>query len=651
MSGCVSEGRLHTIRSPSFGRAALTGLLILMFLRPASFAADVVSLPVLDREASERAFLEGYGYLLENRPWNCLDSLEEALRLNIYYIDAYYVRSLALRKMGRYADAIGAMSSYLEVRYDDYRARIILDSMRDQRELLRGAFLPEGSPIGLYFEKRQTGAFFKAPLYDRAAYAGMNGLGKISAAYGIVFACDTLGDAVWFSDRSGQRMGRFGIRAPAAAAQISPQEALLFQKSGDVSRLSIDTRSWSASGEEIGRLDGCVSVSDAAMIDSTMVAVTDRIGRAVRFYGLPSLDIVASWRPPGSDALPRVFEPVAAAARGPFVAVADRGNGKVYVLDSYTLAVQDAFSVQAPRDLEWGSQGELLVLSENGQLYRRFPALPGDKSPDVVADGMNDAWSIAWTPGGPVVSDVSGRIWWDGGIRPTSRVAFGALNLHSPWIDEGDQDDAPKLLLRASASSVFQRFIEDRAPDTQVVWRGESRPSSVSAVSAENSGSVLYYSPDASLNAANGNARWAQSVSDVIGDMARASRAGAPLPSALMLDTRLSGTDAELEELFALALQNGIRVDLWALRRPPSMRLAHVSQATLGHVYYSSRIGEAPLGDRTEWMLSVPLPPDHTTYGYPSDATLSVFATVDVIQFADWLPIWPSMLRRAPSGD
>lgn len=630
----------------------MTGLLILMLLCPASFAADVVSSPVLDREASEKAFLEACDYLLKNRPWNCLDSLEEALRLNIYYIDAYYVRSLALRKMGRYADAIRAMSSYLEVRYDDYRARIILDSMRGQHEILRGALFPGDSAYGLYFEKQQTGVFFKIPLYDRTAYAGMNGLGKISAAYGTVFVCDALGGAVWFSDRSGrQRMGRFDIEAPVAAAQLSPSEALIFQKSGDVGRLSIDTRPWSASREDMGRLDDCESVSDAAVIDSTMIAVTDRTGRAVRFYSLPSLDAVASWRPRDSDASLRVFEPVAASARGPFVAVADRGNGKVYVLDSYTLAVQDAFSVETPRDLEWGSQGELFVLSENGRLYRRFPIMPSDMPPEIVSSGMKDAWSIAWAPSGPVVSDVSGRIWWDGGIRPVAGEAFGTLNLHSPWIDESEADGAPKLMLRASASSVFQGFIEDRTPDTQAVWRDESRPSSVSMVSAENSGGVFYYSPNVADNIVNDDVRRALTVSDVIGDIAGASRSGTPLPKALVLDTRLSGTDGELEALFALALQNGIRVDLWALRRPASMRLTHISQATLGQVYYTSRLGNAPLEGRTEWMLSIPLPPDHTTYGYPSEATLSVFATIDVIQFADWIPIWPSVLQRAPRSD
>jgi tetratricopeptide (TPR) repeat protein len=603
----------------------------------------------VDREASEKAFLEAYDHLLENRLWNCLDSLDETLRLNTYFIDAYYVRSLALRKMGRYADAIRAMSSYLEVRYDDYRARIILDSMKSQHELLSGALFPNNAPSGLYFERRSTSAFFNVPLYDKLAYAGMRGLGKISAAYGIVFVCDTRGDGVWFSDRSGRaRTGRFDIGKPVAAAPLNPQESLIFQKSGDVGRLFIDTESWSVRYEDTGVLSAGMNVSDGIVIDSTLALVTDSTGQAVRFYSLPSLDLVASWSPADRDQAPKIFEPVAAAARGSFAAVADRGNGMVYVLDSYTLAVLDSFSVDLPRDLEWGSDGDLLVVSENGRLYRRFPIASSDTAPDLVSEGMKEAWSIAWTEDGPILSDVSGRIWWDGGIRPAAGEAFGALNLHSPWIDESGQDGVPRLILRASAASVFQRFINGRTPDTQAVWRGETRPSSVSTVSAESSGTIFYYSPNPSDNIVNAGVRPAVTITDVIDDIAAASRSGEPLPKALILDTRLSGTNGEMEALFALALQNGMRVDLWALKRPPSVLLARVSQAALGQTYYSPALDNVPLGGGAEWLLSVPLPPDYTTYGYPSDATLSVLGTVDVINFADWIPIWPSMLRRAP---
>jgi hypothetical protein len=561
----VPERGRWEIKRSFLSRLGAALFLLLLLMCQVSFATDVTS-PVVDREASEKAFLKACDYLLNNRLWNCLDSLDDTLRLNTYFVDAYYVRSLALRKMGRYADAIRAMSSYLEVRYDDYRARIILDSMKEQHGLLRNALFPGDFLSGIYFDRKQTSAFFNVPLYDALSYSGMKGLGKISSAGEMIFVCDTLGGSVRFSDRSGRtRMGRIDIPNPVTVVPLSPSEALLFQKSGDVSRLSIDSRSWSVTQEAIGGAARRVNVSDADAIDSTLIAVTDRTGQALRFYSLPSLDLTASWHPPDSGESPKVFEPVAVATRGPFVAVADRGNGKVYVLDSYTLAVQDSFDIALPRDLAWGSQGELFTLSETGRLYRRFPVAPSDITPDVAAEGMNNAWSIAWAENGPVVSDVSGRIWHDGSVHPKGLAgAFGALSLYGPWIDESEGDGVRKLMLRASASSIFQRFIEGKVPDVQVVWRGESRPSIVKTVSAEKSGAVFYYSPSPADNIVNEDVRRAFTIQEVLADIAAASRSGAPLPDALVLDTRISGTDADLEALFALTLQNGRRLDLWA---------------------------------------------------------------------------------------
>ncbi|MDR0616546.1 MAG: hypothetical protein LBG29_07030 [Synergistaceae bacterium] len=626
--------------------------MLLLFTCQPSLAADI-SLPVVDREAAEKAFLKACGYLLENRFWDCMDSLDDTLRYDTYFVDAYYVRSLALRKMGRYDDAIRAMSLYLEVRYDDYRARMILDSMKSQKATLQNALYPADILSGTYFEKKQTSAFFNIPLYHKLSLFGMRGLGKISASGSTIFVCDTLGGGVYFSDRSGPaRMGRADIPDPVAVVPLAPSESLLFQKSGDVLRVFLDSRSWRLTSEAAGSLDPGSNISDADAIDSTLVAVADRTGQSLGFYALPSLDLVRSWRPPDAGDS-RVFEPVAVATRGIFTAVADRGNGKVYVLDSYSLEVEDYFDAELPRDLAWGSQGELFVLSESGRLYRRFPVVPGDIEPDVAAEGMKDAWSVAWTGSGPVVSDISGRIWNEGVMYPKTSGAFGALDLFDPWIEESGGEGEPNtqnLVLRASMSSVFQSYIQGRTPDIQVVWRGESRPSSAKTVSAQRSGEVFYYSLDPAGSIVNDEVRRAFTVLDVLMDLAASSRSGTPLPEVLVLDTRISGSNQEQELLFCLAFQNGIRLDLWALHRPAAALMAHVSQATLGFTYYSPALGSVSSGNATELILNVPLPPDVTTYGYPSDATLSVFSAIDIINFFDWIPIWPSMLKRVPQG-
>jgi hypothetical protein len=206
------------------------------------------------------------------------------------------------------------------------------------------------------------------------------------------------------------------------------------------------------------------------------------------------------------------------------------------------------------------------------------------------------------------------------------------------------------LMLRGAATSAFLDFMRGKIPDIQVVWRNEVRPSRVTEVSADEAGSIFYYSPNPSENIVNDDVRRASSISDVIADIAAASRAGGALPKALVLDTRISGANEELEAFFGFLLQHGARLDLWAVKRPPSALAMRISQMTMGNAYYSASIDNVPLGGGAEWMLSVPLPPETTTYGYPSDATMSVFATVDVIRMTDWIPLWPSLLSREPAN-
>jgi hypothetical protein len=621
-------------------------LLTLFIVTAASSAgAADLSLPLVDREASERAFLTAYDFFLENRLWNCLDYLDEAIELNTYFVDVYYMRSLVLRRIGRYPEAIAAMSSYLEVRQDDYRARIILERMESEMDILRRTQHSEDLISSLYFERVSTNAFFKIPLYDKVSYAGLKGLGKISASGETLFICDTLGDGVWFANRSREPgVTRVDVPGPVVVAPISPAEGILLQKSGDVSRFRIDVRDRSTSVDSIGSVG--VNVADAAMIDSTLMVTADRTGQSVRFFSVPSLEEIARWSPPDSEETSKLFEPVATAARGPFTAVADRGNGRVYVLDSYTLTVLDAFSVEFPRDLEWGSQGELYIVSEAGRLYRRYPLGLSDTEPELLAGNFPNSWSMVWTNTGPVIADITARTWWMSGVTPRGEEAFGALILRSPWIGNKKAEGVENLTFRGEISSVFQSFLQDRAPDTQVVWRGETRPMRVTLASAQDAGPVFYYSPAPSESIVNGVVRQAASLSDVMADIAAVSRNGGALPGVIVLDTRIASEGEEADAFFAFLLQQGARLDLWALRRPASPALARMSQTTLGHAYYTSTLAGVPLTQKSEWIMTLPLPPDTTTYGYPSDATLSVFATVDVIHFTDWMPVWPSVISR-----
>ena len=68
-----------------------------------------------------------------------------------------------------------------------------------------------------------------------------------------------------------------------------------------------------------------------------------------------------------------LFEPVGISRYANWLAVADRGNGRVYLLDA--VGRREFFFAEAPmpRDVAWSPLGELFVLSEKGELFHDGP--------------------------------------------------------------------------------------------------------------------------------------------------------------------------------------------------------------------------------------------------------------------------------------
>lgn len=628
-------------RPYNYKKTLLTIGLLLICSAPASAAPVQAAPPVVDRAAAETAFLEAYDFFIQNRLWNCMEHLDASLRENVYFVDAYYMKSLALRRLGRYPEAIAAIESYLEVRKTDPRALLIADAMRREWKIIGETIRPSAIDSNYFFVTQTRSAFIDLPLTASSSFSGMNGLGKIASTGGLLLACDMYGDKVWGIRRTQKPLVMtLDTPRPAVAAPLTPTSALLFAKSGDIGELRLDFNTESISYEPLGHI--AANVADAVFVDSTLFAVADRTGQAVRLYGLPSLGETAEWRPAGEGE--KMFEPVALAADGPLLAIADRGNGRLYIVDAYTLSERHQIDVPTPRDVDWGQQGELYILSENGTLYAYFLSADKEEKPVPLAQGLTDAWSLAWTTKGPVICDLAGRTWWSSGIVPGQHEALGAMTMHEPWIEENAS--ARTLMVRCAASSVYHQFIQGKIPDTQAIWRNEVRPSRVVEINSSNRGRTSYYSPSSGEAASSGVVTQANTLADVMRHIAESSRGGAEMPKVIVLDTRIFATEDELSLFLAFLLQQGIRLDLWAIARPASSTMHHLSKITLGYCYYSRVLETVQFNDSFEWILSIPLPPDLHTFGYPSEATLSVFATVDVIRFADWMPIWPSLLKR-----
>ena len=108
----------------------------------------------------------------------------------------------------------------------------------------------------------------------------------------------------------------------------------------------------------------------------------------------------------------------------------------------------------------------------------------------------------------------------------------------------------------------------------------------------------------------------------------------------------MDATQAQLVAFLPFLLQQGIRLDLMEMGRPASIMLKRLSRLTRGVSFYTWPTTGVLPNDTLNWVVRIPLPPEPVTFGFPSDATLSFFADVHSIQFRDWLPIWPTLLKR-----
>lgn len=623
------------------GKLLLWGAL-LFFACPASVSWSQSAVPItIDREAAEQHFLKGYSDFLDNHLWNSLDSIQQARKKNTYFVDTYFLESLAYRKLGRYPEAIRAMRSYLEVRRADYRGRMILSSMEEEWGRVRRFLYPSDPDANIKFTTRRAAEILtQVNLFHPLVRDGLKGMGKASQSATLLYIPDMLGDRLWvFNQQSSSWQGQLDIASPAVVVPLTLDEALLFQKSGDVQKLRVDEKLNKIHVQRQGSLPA--NVADAVAISSTTLVVADRTGGAVRFCSYPSLDEGIAWSP--EEERKKLFEPVALATFGPLLAVADRGNGVITVLDSYTLKVRDEFPLERPRDVIWGDSGELYILLEDGSFHVRFVG-GRDAKTEKIAQNMKNAWSVAWLDGAPLIGDIVGRIWWNGhpvlpGKKPhTGTVNFGNLSL------EGKKG-SETLVMVGAIGSVFHDFVAEQVPTSQAVWRGEVRPAPVGEEVRVDDQLPRYYVASNQGSGISG-AVVVQSVGDMMRDIESRARRREKLPRVLVLDSRVEATEAQLVNLLPFLLHQGIRLDLAEIERPASIMLKRLSRLTRGHSFYAWPTTGVPRNDTLNWVVRMPLPPEPVTYGYPSDATLSFFADVHSIQFRDWLPIWPTLLKR-----
>ncbi len=593
-------------------------------------------LPRAELDESERHFTRAYDYFLERDYWNTLDYLDRALKANTYLVDYYLLRGLTAARTGDFEEARKALSGYLEVRAMDRTAPRILNWFLAQERLLKAVLSP--LPITLRWQfsqpdlQEEWGGGILRPF-------NVKGLGKVDALDAALCLCDTLGGNVYLSE-GGNGFRAVSVPSPAAALPVGDGTFFVFGVDGDVHSF------FDISGENISLdLRGHVNshIVDACWISEAEFAVADPIARSIDFYDRESLRHLASWSPPEGDML---FEPVGISRYANWLAVADRGNGRVYLLDAVSRREFFLTEVSMPRDVAWSPLGELFVLSEKGELFRvglDFGRKEVRSFNRLRAD-LQDAWALFPSPWGDLYClDVSASRLFKATMLPSQDTEQGFWGLYSPVL--ALDKDKESFLVEATVGTPFVSYFRDASVVVHSVWNERTIRSSMQWSSRPSLDALLLHrtlSQGSVLPPTLKEVR-TESGQDVrialppLWSLHRGTLTNVIVDSSILFS---------LDELLALTrfcLENGLRIDVWA-RDIPSLPLARASAFTGGTTLFSMAGSPRISPPWSRVRIQIPLPRELSSSGYPSRSMLAVYLDIGLVQMKGWIPLWPDLL-------
>ena len=604
-------------------------ILLLLSVLFSAAPTKCATLPAADREESERFFALGYENFLKREYAPALENLDRALKLNTYLVDYYLLRGLVLHRLGRTEEAVKSIRYYLEVRPRDSAAPRILERYQDEAFFIE-QFL-SGEPLQSVIvstRKDVKTAFSMGTLQN----PGVVGLGKATSYSDGVFLSDTLGDKVGFR-LPGEKFFQFiEISAPVVALPTGDKSFYIVSENGDVFSLPEGERT----PVRVGRIPE--NPSDAALVTNSLLAVASTVSRSIALYSLPDLVFSGRVEFPEEE---RLFEPVAIAVYGGWIAVADRNNSKVYVQSLHDRNLFFVIAADAPRDLEWSSLGDLFILHESGNVSKSRISFSGKRAPEseAVLSDVREGWSLYSIHDRVFCIDISGSRLWE--LFPVPRgESLAMLSLFSPSISR--EQDRESFLLEGTISGPFRTYMSLNASIVTSVWNERLLGGAYAPSVSEHHGMTLYFKPDDASRSRNG-AVPAASGREVLSALMEAwqSRKGDIANIVVAASTPFSFE--EIVQLTGFCLQNRVRIFVFA-DSFPSVELLRAASMTGGSETFVPNGAWGAFPAYSAGSLRIVLPADETSSGFPSRSTLSVYLDIGVVPTRDWVPLWPDIL-------
>ena len=627
--------------------------LIIFFSCAFAFSAFAAEVPRIQLDEAERHFNEAYRRFLARDYWRAQDSLALALRANTFLIDYYLMTGLVMARKGNYGAGREALEYYLEVRPLDDTANRILSYMITQQRALQRILSP--SPLPMRWQVFRTDLQSELDLGYTRAFS-VRGLGKVSMWGSNLFLADTLGNRVIYRNEASRRPVALEVNRPVTVLPMNSDAFYIVAEGGEVYYFRMFSSDPSLlSPELVGVLENTL-ITDATMISEREFVVADSLTREVAFYSLATLTgapmndtpptaRLAAWSPP--DNIEAFFEPVALSAYAQWLAVADRGGGRIFFLNLDNRREFFSADIPRPRDVTWSALGELFVINDDGDLFkvivdfrdRRVEAV------DRLESGLTNGWALFNSPYGDVYCmDIAGSNLWKAVPIPDASMPISILSTATPSVTW--EEDRESFLLDAILMSPFRTYFRTAPIIAHVVWNNRAIPSFAhwSERNIRQPDVVLLSRPTpvGTINPAI-NSVAVENGTDIrivlphIWTLRRNSLTN------LIIDSTVSMTQEDLNMLALFCLNNGVRLDVWA-RSVPSVEMVRAAALTGGKTIFSlSSQPNLPL-PHSEMQVRIPLPQELSSSGFPSRSMLSLFLNVGFTQARNWIPLWPDMI-------
>ena len=620
-------------------RKILAALAALLASTCLTLKAEGAELPRARLDESERHFNRAYSYFMDRDYWNALDYLDRALRANTYLVDYYLLSGLTLQRAGDGEKARSALSSYLEVRPMDVTAPRIAANLVEQDRALRMILGPRPLPARWQFSHPDIQTEWQVGV---TRPFNVRGLGKVKMLGRTLCLSDTLGSQVYLMSRGERAFRVLPVDSPAVTLPMGDGTFYVFSVSGDVHTFT-NLSEAPVSLDVAGRIPSVIN--DAEWISAAEFAVADPVERCITFYDRVTLAPLSRWTPPEREML---FEPVAVEQYADWLAVADRGNGRVYVLNAANR--RDFFSVDVPmaRDLLWSPLGELFVLTEKGEIFCVVVDFSERKMErtEPLQSGLQDIWALFSSREGNLYClDVGASRLVKAVMLPSHAVNRSFLSIYRPTL--AMEANRESFLLDATLVSPFATYSQGASVVVHSIWNERSIRSMAYWQEAPAFDGLLLHRTLPAAGATPPSLR-----SAVVERGADVSVILPPLwflhrgtLTNIIVDASIPFTVEELLMLMRFCLMNGLELDVWA-RDIPSLALTRASAFTGGKTVFSLSSAPELTAPRTRLQIQIPLPQELSSSGYPGRSMLAVYLDIGLIQTRAWIPLWPDMLGQ-----